>query len=102
MRELEPAWPPGAFPSSTTTSRPGGAGADHRHVADRRRIEDGVETDAGRQLLQRRVAQDVLAAADRDGDVLDPHMEAIEQGLDVGIELDVDVVVGVAVAGQEL
>ena len=50
----------------------------------------------------RRIAQHDLAAADQHRHVGDVDAEAIEQLLDVGVAIEIDVGVGMAVAGEEL
>jgi hypothetical protein len=49
-----------------------------------------------------RIAKHGLAATDQHGYVLDPDVETIQQLLGAGVLLELDVRVGVAVAGEEL
>ena len=72
------------------------------HVADLRLIEGLVEAEARGDLGIRRVPHDVLAVADHDGHVRRGHAEAVEQALDVGVRVEVQVRVGMPVPGEEL
>jgi hypothetical protein len=61
-----------------------------------------VEPETGGDFRVARVSEDLLAAADQDRNVLDPHVESVEHLLDAGIALDVEERVGLTVARQEL
>ena len=79
-----------------------GSGADDDHVADLCRVDRLVEAEAVGDLLIGRVPEHHLAATDQHGHVRDGDVEPIQQLLDAGIAVEVDVRVRVAVARQEL
>ena len=81
------------------TRRPG---ADDHQVAHVRLIDGVVEAQAVGDLLVARIAQHGVAAADQHRHIGRAHMKPIEQLLRVGVAIEVDVVVRMAVAGQEL
>lgn len=77
------------------------AGSHDHDIADVRLVDGVVEAEAIGDLPVGRVAQHHRAAADQDGNVGLGHPKAIQQLLYVGVALEVEVGVGVAVAGQE-
>ena len=103
MRELEPAWPPGAFDSTHEHVEPfrravdgrrqaGRPGADDDDVAHVRRIDAGVEAEAARRSLRLLgIAQHGVAATDHDRHVGARHVKLrIEQILGVLVVIEVD------------
>ena len=66
------------------------------------RVDRRVEAEAVGELRGRRIAQHQLAAADQDRDVVGADVEAVQQRLDVGVVLEVEVRVRMAVAREEL
>ncbi len=76
-------------------------GADDHQVVHDGCVHHRVEPEAVGDLGVARVLQHLLTAADEDGDVAGGDVELVEQRLHVRVALDVDVLVGVAVAHQE-
>ena len=81
---------------------PGRAGADDHQVAHVRLIDRVVEAEALGNLGVGRVPEHDLAAAHQHRHVRDGDPEVIEQRLNVGLAVEIDVGVGVAVPGEEL
>src|ERR1700730_12553254 len=111
MRELVPAWPPGAKVSTMRTSRP----LEAAYTAAARpagpaplistsctRSSWGVDAQAFGDFGIAGVLQQLAAAANHDGNVLAPDVKALEQRLRVGIVFNVDIHVGAGVTRQEL
>ena len=67
-----------------------------------RRIDGVVEAEALGDLLVARIPQHAVAAADQHGHIGRAHMKAVEQILRVGVTIEIDVVVRMAVACQKL
>ena len=65
-------------------------------------IDGRVEAEALGDLLIGRVPEHRVPATDQNGHVGDAHVEAIEQLLDAGVVVEVDIRMGVAVPGEEL
>ena len=113
MRELEPAWPPGTFDSSTSTSSPSDApytaaaspaGPAPTMTRSLTRVWSIglVEAEAVGDLRVGRIPQHRVAAADQHRNVGGVDVKPIEQLLRVGIAIEIDVVERMAVARQEL
>src|SRR5262249_39613534 len=82
--------------------QPRGPGADHQEIAHDADVDGSVVTEALGKLLQRWVAEHHLAPADHHRDLVDADPELLEELSGVGVLLDVNVLVRVDVAGQEL
>ncbi len=82
--------------------QPRGAGADDHQVAEPALVDLLVEAEAVGDLVVRRVPEHELAAADQDGDVPLRDVEVVEQLLHPLVVVEIDVRVGMAVAGEEL
>ena len=67
-----------------------------------RRVDRAGQAEALGELRDGRVAEDVLSVADDDGDLGGLHVEAVEEGLRGAIGVEVDVGMGMIVAGEEL
>ena len=113
MRELEPAWPPGTFDSSTSTSRPSeapytaaarpaGPAPTIDEIADAGVVDRLVETEAVGNPRIGRISQHRIAAADQHRDIGNADLKTIEQLLRLAVAIEVDVVKGMAVPRQEL
>jgi hypothetical protein len=106
MRELVPAWPPGAVASSTSTSRPSDAaytaGAHDDDVAHDVGVERRVEAELAREALDGRVLEDLAGRADDDRHLVDADLKPIEHLLHGGIRVDVLVRERLRVAREEL
>ena len=76
--------------------------ADDHQVAQLGAIDRIVEAQAGGELLIGRIPQHIGATTDGHGDVGHADREAIEQVLDARVAVQVEVGVGMAVAGEEL
>ena len=81
--------------------QPGGPGADDHHVAHRLRIERGGQAQHRRQRFQRRVLEDVAAAAQDHRDLVDADVESVQHHLHARIGLDVLVGERLTVAAEE-
>ncbi len=75
--------------------------ADDDEVVDMRCIQRLVEAEAFGDGLVARVAQHEFAPANEDGHVVWGNLEPVEQGLDVGVAIQVEVGIGMDVARQE-
>ena len=78
------------------------ARADDHDIADVVLIDVLVETETVRNLLIVWIAQEATAATDQHRNVADGEVKAIEHLLHVGVPVEVEVLEGVSVAGQEL
>ena len=67
-----------------------------------RGVDGLVEAEALGNLLIRRIAQDHVAAADQHRHVAHGDVKPVEHFLDVAVALEVDVGIGMPVAGEEL
>ena len=81
---------------------PGGAGADDEDIAHLGFIDAFVEAEALGDLAVRRVAKHGSPAANQHRQFGGRNVEAVEQMLGARIALDVDVLVRISVAGEEL
>ena len=82
--------------------QPRGSGADDDHVAHLGRVDRGVEAEAVGDLPVGRVAQHHVAATDQHRHVRSADVKPVEQILDVGIAVEVDVGYGWPLRRQEL
>jgi hypothetical protein len=83
-------------------SEPGGPGTDDDDVPHLRLVDGIIETEALRDLLIGRMAQDDVVAADQNGDIVASDIESIEELLNVDLIVEIDVRIGMTVARQEL
>jgi hypothetical protein len=67
-----------------------------------RLVDRVVEPEAVGDLLVGRVPEHELAPADHHRHIRDRDVKAIQQHLDVGLAIEVEILVRMAVAGQEL
>lgn len=61
-----------------------------------------VETEASGQFLNRRIAQHRLVVADDDRNLIDGNLKVIKKILIAGIDVEIDVGVGMSVASEKL
>src|SRR6266545_2289773 len=80
----------------------GGSRADDDEVADRGPVDLGIQPETVGDLLDRGIAQHQGATADHHWDVAGAHLELIEHRLAVGVRIQIDELVGVPVAREEL
>ena len=82
--------------------QPAGPRADDDQIAHLSLIDFVVQPEAGGRFGVGGIAKCLLAAADQDRDVRDGNSELLENRMDGGVGLDIEIVVRMCVAGEEL
>ena len=83
-------------------AQPGRPRPDDHQIMNPRVVEQRIDAERFSDCGVAWIPEDLVAAADDDGNVLEPDMKSVEQRLHLGVALDLEVGVGVAIAGEKL